>query len=59
MEWISVEDRLPASDVLEVITYSPTIGVELVSTSWLTDFENDITHWMPLPECPKKNKGEK
>ena len=55
MEWVSVKDKLPENNVLEIITYSPTIGVECVSTSWLTDFENDITHWMPLPEPPKQD----
>lgn len=54
MEWISVKDKLPDYYEEEVITYSPTDGVELVSTNWLFNYENDITHWMPLPEPPKE-----
>lgn len=37
MEWISVKDRLPPEEI--------NVVVRIVN--------NEITHWMPLPEPPK------
>ena len=60
-EWISVDDKLPENmnDVLVVIS----LGIMFVA--WYDSFyENvwmyngstlhNVTHWMPLPEPPKK-----
>ena len=71
-EWISVKDRLPemprefpvltwsrwAEEIILCISYDPELG-------WMSDNANymregiDITHWMPLPEPPGKEKNEK
>lgn len=61
-EWISVKDKLPDDKL--VIIYSPvivSIGYLHKGQSWylwLGGGEHDrtvnVTHWMPLPEKPKK-----
>jgi len=60
MEWISVNDRLPANngDYLSfargnyyVVEWSEFWGVFYQSDGPLN--HSDITHWMPLPEPPK------
>jgi len=61
--WISVEDRLPVEDIW-VLLYSDE---EEEQIGWLNKhgkfttisddrflFSNEITHWMPLPNPPKK-----
>lgn len=64
-EWISVEERLPEvgesvlgytkeRDECFVVTYSNTF-----KSFFSGQFPNDnITHWMPLPEPPKKGGAE-
>lgn len=61
-EWISVKERLPSDTDTDdrtgygcVLAYGPKSGVDTVSIDWLLEFENDITHWMPLPEPPKED----
>ncbi len=55
-EWISVKDRLPeeGSYVLVFVNlgYGYTIGTSLYLNKSFKMDEN-ITHWMPLPEPPK------
>jgi hypothetical protein len=64
MNWISVKDYLPKKDyLLEVIC---TLKDETVfPLTWrgskfcfydgnYTDLTEEVTHWMPLPEPPKK-----
>jgi hypothetical protein len=60
-EWISVEDRLP-EDGVWVLGYSAKSGRGGLCNclkSYVREFGNydDTTHWLPLPEFPKK-KGE-
>ncbi len=66
-EWISVEDRLPdkygdvicctRKGTIWQLTYNPTYKLFNVSYD---NVENamDVTHWMPLPEPPKKGDAE-
>lgn len=61
--WISVEDGLP-KDGQYVATIN-TVGVKDVRHysrgKWYSNFGNeydDITHWMPLPQAPKKGGEE-
>lgn len=71
MEWISVKDRLPETDYLCVLKHQredPNKGIGNVGAysnrdnKWMisvipADDEGEIpvTHWMPLPNPPKKN----
>ena len=57
-EWISVKDRLPegANTVLAVDSDGTTASAYYVG-NWHSGGdleEDDITHWMPLPEPPKE-----
>lgn len=62
--WISVKDRLPEKDGVYLAFYD---GYTVSSvwyergrehSEWTDDYEEycdlDVTHWMPLPEPPKK-----
>jgi hypothetical protein len=63
-EWISVKDRLPKHAV-SVLGYNPDFEDEKIRKVFLTSrgffdafecgcgVEENITHWMPLPEPPK------
>jgi hypothetical protein len=60
-EWISVEDRLPEQSGkylaytrkgFTVFSYYYTLDGALGFEHW------DVTHWMPLPEAPKRKGGE-
>lgn len=61
MKWISVEDRLPDDSFLEkeiIICILNRFGERRVDTKkfWGVHsalWNNDITHWMPLPKPPK------
>lgn len=60
-EWISVDERLP-EDGVWVLGYSAKSGRGGLCNclkSYVREFGNydDTTHWLPLPEFPKK-KGE-
>lgn len=59
--WISVDERLP-EDGVWVLGYSAKSGRGGLCNclnSYVREFGNydDTTHWLPLPEFPKK-KGE-
>lgn len=60
-QWISVEDELPPrfplnpNESMNVITYGLHTMVnwyDYERGEWVRDSE--ITHWMPLPQAPKK-----
>lgn len=64
-EWISVKERLPEKFV-SVLVYMPgekplpTVheGYLMPDARWYSNFfkrdEDEVTHWMPLPEPPKE-----
>ena len=62
MDWISVNDRLPKlyTPVLVYIGEDGTFpkvreGRRLLGGTWIADLirdEDEITHWMPMPEGP-------
>ena len=67
-EWISVEERLPENEnervlvILKDIPLVDHIGTPKVDTDRYIDgrwvrWDRIITHWMPLPEAPKKGGG--
>ena len=62
-EWISVDERLPGighEEVLIAVNGYVMIGVYVGDNEWMEPemvrfIENDVTHWMSLPEPPKEN----
>lgn len=61
-EWISVKDRLP-SEWDEYLVGGIDYGVGMASyypprNEWNAEYfdEKQITHWMPLPPAPEKDK---
>ena len=58
MEWISVKDRLPNDG--EITDVYIDLGRRITNYKWESfDLQSSfmphfITHWMPLPEPPKK-----
>ena len=62
--WISVEDELPIDyePVLAVVggNHFAFVGICLNKKTWYCEIQNKateiigITHWMPLPQPPKK-----
>ena len=61
-EWISVEDRLPERcGYYLTYTTRETIEISRFYPFYVNDtpqFDYWITHWMPLPEAPKKGGAE-
>jgi hypothetical protein len=63
--WISVKDELPAEGK-EVLVYDEHDGIEtahrLHDNVWggydEQSYYNNITHWMPLPNEPKKGGAQ-
>ena len=64
-EWIPVAERLP-EEYKTVLVYNPNVDhgqtvmeAVRIDNTWKTEFDfeacenNEITHWMPLPEPPK------
>lgn len=64
MEWISVKDRLPEekrnkfSDKVLTINEHQSIAVRIYDYEYVgfnnPEHTGHITHWMPLPNPPKK-----
>lgn len=66
-EWISVNDRLPEDRGYYLVAYqdkynentSITLDMYVMCGAgewWTNEFTHNITHWMPLPEVPKKEE---
>lgn len=53
--WISVKDRLPP-EYTAVFTYAGYIRVSFYSPDAPAWKDGTITHWMSLPEPPKKGE---
>lgn len=59
-KWISVEERLPEPGKW-VLAYCGSYANWFVLNKWCgTEWLHvmPVTHWMPLPEPPKEDKGE-
>ena len=62
-EWISVEERLPKEDGKYIVHNKPGMVFQAKYYShpktWgMVDKGVNITHWMPMPEPPKKGSAE-
>ena len=67
-EWVSVEDRLPASGQNVIATNGSDVGeawYASLSRSWYrynglewNRICREVTHWMPLPEAPDSRLPE-
>lgn len=67
-EWISVEERLPEAECPVLIFtrknryyvgyYYEALIDPTFTGFYADDVRRDVTHWMPLPEAPKKGGGE-
>ena len=64
-QWIPVTERLPEYDSVVLVTDGEDIGTgyryvlgKIGFTGWAVPFadieEDDVSHWMPLPEPPKE-----
>lgn len=50
--WIPIEEQMPDPQVsVFVRQHNGQVGV---TQWWGADYKFDVTHWMPLPEAPKK-----
>lgn len=60
-DWISVKDRLPEKD-MPVMTYHEKgfmcIDIWKGNMWAIAWFNDEYTHWMPLPEPPKEDDAE-
>ena len=59
-EWISVEHRLPENDG-DFLVWSDYYGVILghyfARGRYFISKACNVTHWMPLPDCPNEKGG--
>lgn len=55
-EWISVEDRLPKQWKYVLVCCGDEIRTDFIASDgrWYEHIHDIVTHWMPLPEAPKK-----
>ena len=65
MDWISIKDRVPEQDenigyvfdgeqIRHNVDYDD--GIWYIET-WRGNSSVEVTHWMPLPNCPEKQEG--
>lgn len=57
MEWISVEERLPANHDIVIVTDGKTTTISAYDHGFMftmLPYIEIVTHWMPLPKPPKE-----
>ena len=57
-KWISVKEGLPLVGV-SVLVYEPKRNIEKTchdGRDWILPHKSKVTHWMPLPNPPSKER---
>jgi hypothetical protein len=56
-EWIKCSDRMPENDRIQILCYCSDGFMEIETKTCGKFFiDDDVTHWMPLPEPPVEEK---
>lgn len=53
-EWIGIKEKTPEADQEVLITYGVFINIDTWDGRWLEYADENVTHWMPLPEPPRR-----
>ena len=53
-EWIGIKEKTPEADQEVLITDGVFINIDTWDGRWLEYADENVTHWMPLPEPPRR-----
>ena len=52
--WIDLKEKTPEADQEVLITDGVFINIDTWDGRWLEYADENVTHWMPLPEPPRR-----